>query len=155
MLTAESAAEVVGEAYRAGGAGAAVEKLRWLHANKQDRYYFSAYELLALCEPMLATGRVGDAEALRQALIEVLLAALRIQEGFAQICMMSGQVQKGMEILRELDAEDPSFAWYSLAVLYRDLGEIENAIEACRKCLELQPNHGDAHSLLERLERQR
>jgi tetratricopeptide (TPR) repeat protein len=104
---------------------------------------------------------------------------------------MNGQVSKGMEILKELDSEDPSFdlertlpsfgylltqypekaedalkllrltlemfpdssfAYYSLARLYSDRGDIEKAIEACKKCLALEPNHGDAYSLLERLQ---
>jgi len=50
---------------------------------------------------------------------------------------------------------DSSFAYYSLARIYRERGEIELAIEHCRKAVELRPNMGDAVELLERLEEQR
>jgi tetratricopeptide (TPR) repeat protein len=49
---------------------------------------------------------------------------------------------------------DSSFPHYSLARLYRDRGEIEQAIDHCKKCLELEPNFGDAAELLRRLESQ-
>ena len=194
MLTANSAAEAVEKEYQENGLKAAIEKLDKLYSNEQDRYYFSAYELLSLCEPMVSAGDVNDAEELHRALADTLPSALRIKEGFAQICMMNGQVPKGMQILRELDAEDPSFdlkrtlpslgylltqypektddalellqltveefpdssfAYYSLARLYSDRGDIEEAIRACKKCIELEPSNGDAHTLLERLEQQR
>ena len=46
--------------------------------------------------------------------------------------------------------EDP-FAYFSLARIYRQLGDLEKAIENCRKSLEIQPNVGDISQLLERL----
>jgi tetratricopeptide (TPR) repeat protein len=194
MKTARSAAKVIEKEYQTNGSRAAIDMLESLYSKEQDVYYFSAYELLSLCEPILSSGRLADAEELQRALAATLPSALRIKEGFAQICMMNGQVSKGMEILRELDSEDPSFdlkrtlpsfgylltqypdkaedalellqltvemfpdssfAYYSLARLYSDRGDTEKAIEACKKCLELEPNHGDAHTLLERLERQK
>lgn len=194
MKTARNAADLIEKEYQSNGVEAAADMLENLYSKEQDNYYFSAYELLSLCEPMLSSGRLADAEKLQQAVADTLPSALRIKEGFAQICVMNGQVSKGMTILTELDSEDPSFdlkrtlpsfgylltqypektedalnllqltvemfpdssfAYYSLARLYSDQGDIEKAIEACKRCIELEPNHGDAHTLLERLEAHR
>jgi Tol biopolymer transport system component/tetratricopeptide (TPR) repeat protein len=46
--------------------------------------------------------------------------------------------------------EDP-WAYYSLARLYRRLGDLEKAIMNCRKSLDLRPDVGDISQLLERL----
>ena len=50
---------------------------------------------------------------------------------------------------------DSSFAYFSLAKLYGDRGDVEQAIRHCKKCLQLKPNDGDAATLLNRLEQQR
>jgi tetratricopeptide (TPR) repeat protein len=62
-----------------------------------------------------------------------------------------------MELLQFTVQEfpDSSFPHYSLARLYRDRGDIEQAIVHCKKCLELEPSFGDAAELLKRLESQR
>ena len=46
--------------------------------------------------------------------------------------------------------EDP-WCYYSLARIYRGLGDLEKAIANCRKSLELRPDVGDISQLLERL----
>ena len=46
--------------------------------------------------------------------------------------------------------EDP-FAYYSLARVYRQLGDLDKAITNCRKALEIRPSVGDVSQLLERL----
>jgi len=46
--------------------------------------------------------------------------------------------------------EDP-FAYFSLARVYRRLGDLDKAIENCRKALEIRPSVGDISQLLERL----
>ncbi len=194
MMTAESAAEAIKKEYQKSGLRAAIDTLERLYSDEQDRYYFSSYELLSLCESMLSSGEVSDAEQFQRAIADTLPSELRIKEGFAQICMLNDQLSKSMEILRELDVEDPSFdlertlptfgylltqypekaddalkwlhltveefpdssfAYFSLAKLYRDRGDVELAIKHCKKCLELKPNDGDAASLLNRLEQQR
>ena len=47
---------------------------------------------------------------------------------------------------------DSPFPYFSLARLYRDRGDIEQAIKYCRKSLELLPTFGDAAELLDSLE---
>ncbi len=191
MLTTQSAAEAIGGEYERKGPGAALQMLATLHSEEQGGYYFEPYELLSLCEPMIATGRVHDAEVFSRALADVLPQGLRIKEGFAHILMMNGQTAKGLEILKDLDSEDPSFdledslsslgylltlypeksdealallrftvqefpessfAYFSLARLHRDRGEIEQAIRYCKKYLEMEPNSGDAAEMLAALE---
>ncbi|MGD9347795.1 MAG: tetratricopeptide repeat protein, partial [Candidatus Aminicenantes bacterium] len=49
--------------------------------------------------------------------------------------------------------EDP-WAYFSLARVYRQLGDLDKAIENCRKSLEIRPDVGDVSQLLERLLRQ-
>ncbi len=46
--------------------------------------------------------------------------------------------------------EDP-FAYYSLARVYRQQGDLDSAITSCRKALEIWPSVGDVSQLLERL----
>ncbi|MGD8538682.1 MAG: tetratricopeptide repeat protein, partial [Candidatus Aminicenantes bacterium] len=46
--------------------------------------------------------------------------------------------------------EDP-WAYFSLARVYRQLGDLDKAIENCRKSLEIRPEVGDISQLLERL----
>jgi tetratricopeptide (TPR) repeat protein len=46
--------------------------------------------------------------------------------------------------------EDP-WAYFSLARVYRQLGDLDKAIENCRKSLEIRPDVGDVSQLLERL----
>jgi hypothetical protein len=46
--------------------------------------------------------------------------------------------------------EDP-WAYYSLARVYRQIGDLDNAIANCRKSLEIRPSVGDVSQLLERL----
>jgi len=50
--------------------------------------------------------------------------------------------------------EDP-FVYYSLARVYRQLGDLDNAIANCRKALEIRPSIGDVSQLLERLLKER
>jgi hypothetical protein len=46
--------------------------------------------------------------------------------------------------------EDP-WAYFSLARIYRQLGDLDKAIANCRKALEIRPSVGDVSQLLERL----
>jgi Tol biopolymer transport system component len=46
---------------------------------------------------------------------------------------------------------DDPWAYYSLARIYRKMGNLEKAIENCRKSLKIRPNVGDISQLLERL----
>ncbi len=55
-----------------------------------------------------------------------------------------------LEFTVEKFPEDP-WAYYSLARVYRRLGDLEKAIKNCRKSLELEPSVGDISQLLERL----
>ena len=65
--------------------------------------------------------------------------------------------EKTDDALRVLDftvkkyPDDP-WAYFSLARVYRRLGDMDKAVENCRKSLELEPNVGDISQLLERLE---
>lgn len=43
------------------------------------------------------------------------------------------------------------FAYYSLARIYRQIGDLDRAIANCRKALEISPSIGDVSQLLERL----
>jgi tetratricopeptide (TPR) repeat protein len=194
MNTKQSAATVVKEAYRQNGLQPAVDELAELYANGRDLYYFSPYELLSLCDYMIAEHNVDDAEQFNQALADMLPRDLEIKKGFADIYAMKGFVPKAVNLLKELDSENPSFdlegavsslgylltqypektddalellqftvqefpesafPHYSLARLYRDRGDLELAIAHAEKCVELDPNPGDATQLLERLKRER
>lgn len=63
------------------------------------------------------------------------------------------KTQDALSVLRftvEKFPEDP-WAFYGLARVYRRLGDLDKAIENCRKSLELSPEVGDISQLLERL----
>jgi tetratricopeptide (TPR) repeat protein len=191
LLARKSAAAVIGNVALGKGLEAAVEELTALYAEGRRGYYFEPYELLSVCEQLIAMGRVGDAERFAQALAGILPRELRIREGFAQICMMNDEMDRGLAIFKELGSEDPAFdlsdslsaqgyllglypekaddalelleftvqefpdspfAYFGLARLHRDRGEKEKAIRYCKKCLQLEPNFGDAEELLAALE---
>jgi tetratricopeptide (TPR) repeat protein len=194
VSTKESAAAVVKEEYRQNGLQSAVDELVRLYTEGRDQYHFSPYELLTLCDDMLARDQVDDAEQFHQVLVDVLPSDLEIKKGFADICAMKGFVSKAVEHLKASDKENPSFDFedavsslgyllaqypdkaddamellkfavqefpespfphYSLARLYRDRGDLDQAIVHAERCVELDPNPGDATQLLERLKRER
>ncbi len=192
MLDKTSAADVVLADYRTGGLQTAIESLERLRTKGQERYYFSPYELLSICERMINEGDVNEADRFHQALLGALPKELEIQLGLAQIYAMNGHISRSVELLKKLDSEQPAFdmedhlatfgylltqypekaddalkileltiqefpdsafAYFGLAKLYRDRGDTDEAIRHCKKCLELEPNNGDAASMLERLEK--
>jgi len=194
MLTRRSAAEAIQSEYRANGIEAAADKLSAIYPAEEDSYYFSLYELLTICEEMMAAGKADEAEQFYRALLNTLPHGPRIKHGYAIACVMSGLAPRGLELMKDSASEDSlfsledtlaetgyllslypektdealavleftvqefpdsSFAYYSLARIYRDRGDIEQAIEHCRKAVELRPNMGYAVELLERLEQQR
>ncbi len=193
MIEKTSAAEVVLTDYRTGGLNTAIEKFEKLYTDEQDRYYFSPYELLSICEQMITEGNVNEAERFHRSLAATLPKELKMELGLAQIYAMNGYISVAIELLKELSSEDPAFdmednlatfgylltqypekaddalkileftveefpdsafAYYGLAKLYRDRGDTKEAIRHLKKCLVLEPNNGDAASMLERLEKQ-
>jgi tetratricopeptide (TPR) repeat protein len=46
---------------------------------------------------------------------------------------------------------EDSWAYFSLARIYRQLGDLDKAIANCRKALDIRPSVGDVSQLLERL----
>jgi len=63
------------------------------------------------------------------------------------------KTQDALSVLRftvEKFPDDP-WAYFSLARVYRRLGDLDKAIENCKKSLEISPNVGDISQLLERL----
>jgi tetratricopeptide (TPR) repeat protein len=193
MLEKASAADVVLADYRTCGLQTAIDRFESLYAQEQDRYYFSPYELLSICERMINEGDVNEADRFHQTLLSYLPKELEMKLGLAQIYAMNGYISGTIERLKELAEEDPAFdlednlatlgylltqypekaddalkileftveefpdsafVYYSLARLYSDRGDIDEAVRHCKKCLELEPNNGDAASMLERLEKQ-
>jgi len=55
-----------------------------------------------------------------------------------------------LQLTVEKYPEDP-WAYFSLARIYRQLGDLDKAIANCRKALEIRPSVGDVSQLLERL----
>jgi len=67
------------------------------------------------------------------------------------------KIQDALSVLHftvEKFPEDP-WAYYSLARVYRKLGDLDEAIMNCRKALEIAPSVGDVSQLLERLQAER
>ena len=63
------------------------------------------------------------------------------------------KIDDALSVLRftvEKFPDDP-WAYYSLARVYRQLGDLDKAIVSCQKSLELRPDVGDISQLLERL----
>jgi tetratricopeptide (TPR) repeat protein len=160
VRTKQSAAAVVKEEYRKKGLQQAVDELTKLYSIRQDRYYFPPYELLALCEDMLAADHVDDAEQFYKALVDVLPRDLEIKKGFADIYAMRGFIPKAVKLLKESDTENPSFdledAVSSLAyllTLYPD--KAEDAMELLQFAVQEFPESPFPHYSLARLYRDR
>jgi tetratricopeptide (TPR) repeat protein/Tol biopolymer transport system component len=194
LFTKQNAADFIKQDYEQNGIRSAVDAFNKLYADQKDSTYFPPFELLSLCKNMIAEGRTEDADLFFSALNGVMPEDLSIKEGYARICAMSGHVSKGLNIMKELESEDPSFnlndslsamgylftlypdktedallvlqftvekfpedpwAYFSLARVYRQLGDLDKAIENCRKSLEIRPDVGDISQLLERLLKER
>ena len=61
-----------------------------------------------------------------------------------------------MEIFKFNALKHPDLVrpWYGLARVYEGAGDIEKALEHCKKCLEMNPDFTWAAEMLERLEKQ-
>jgi tetratricopeptide (TPR) repeat protein len=190
VLTRQNAAEIIKQDYGENGIQSAVETLNKLYSNQKDTTYFSSFELLSLCQKMMAEEKDSDADLFVSALDKMLPDILLIKEGYAQLCVMNGRVSKGLKMLQALASDDPNFklsdslsgigylltlypnktedalsvlqfivkkfpedpwAYYSLARIYRKMGNLDKAIENCKKSLRIRPNVGDISQLLERL----
>ncbi len=109
LLSKLSAAEMIRQELSANGLQAAIEKLKELHAAEQSPYFFSLYELLAICERMVEAGNVDEAELFYDALLTTLPEVFRIRLGYAQLCAELGLLDKSLALLGNLSADHPDF----------------------------------------------
>jgi tetratricopeptide (TPR) repeat protein len=67
--------------------------------------------------------------------------------------LYSDKTEDALSVLKftvEKFPDDP-WAYYSLARVYRQMGDLDQAIDNCKKALEILPSVGDVSQLLERL----
>ncbi|MBN1273046.1 MAG: tetratricopeptide repeat protein [Candidatus Aminicenantes bacterium] len=67
--------------------------------------------------------------------------------------MAEGKTQDALAVLQFTVKKFPNDPWayYSLARVYHQLGDLDKAIENCKKSLEISPDVGDISQLMERL----
>ena len=145
-----------------------------------------------LGKEMIAAGRPGDAERFYQAMLDTMPEYSRIKLGYGLVCGLNGYVDKGLNLMQELGAEDSSVvledavlflarhllafskaedalavcefgarefpdsyrSYMYLAEAYELQGDVDKALENCRRAIELNPGSKWLVELQERLEEQ-
>ncbi len=108
VVARQSAAEVFILEYREHGLQAAVTRLEKLLDDPSNTHYLELSELFVLSAELVAEGKLEEADALCEALVESLQEELRIRQGYATACILNGQTAKGLQLLRSLWQQYPS-----------------------------------------------
>ena len=130
VVARQSAAEDFVLEYRERELQAALSKLEKLLDDPSNSHYLELSELLVLSAELVAEGKLEEADALCEALVESLQEELRIRQGYATACILNGQMDKGLQLLRSLWQKYPSApsrsdAW--LTMLSYQLGKRSEA----------------------------
>ncbi len=143
MLAKTCAAEIVRQELEDKGLPSAIAKLEELHEAGEERFVFSLFELLDICESLLEEEKLDDAEAFYLALRETF-DPFRIQHGYAQILSNHGQLERALSLLDELGNADETIDLpVTLVYLYYDLkarGNVEDAIRILQAIVEKFPD---------------
>ncbi len=147
MLTKECAAQVIRRELENKGVQSAIVKLKELHASGRERYYFSLFELLNICEHLIKGDKAEDAETYYSALLETF-DVFRIQHGYATILSRHGNLERALSLLEDLeDGGEDIDLLATLTFLYYDLkanDKIDDAIRVLETIIESFP--GSYHS---------
>ncbi len=160
LLNKACAAEEIKKEYREKDLQASIDKLKVLYMTEQDRYYFSIYELLTLCEDLMKTGKKEAADRFYQALLETFSRDFhfRIKLGYAKFLSMSGLVVEGLGLLAELAPDYPAVEYdVNLFVIGRDLlvrSKLEDSIKVLKENVSKFPGSFYAHFYLAEAYRQ-
>jgi len=143
MFTKQCAADIIRKELYARGFLSALDLLKKLHASQQDKYCFSLFELLDLCERLIKENKEKDSEILYTALLE-RFDRFRIQRGYAVILAARGYLDRGISLLQDLaDAGYDMDFKTSLVFLYYDLKDqkkIQEAIHVLKYKIERFPD---------------
>lgn len=138
-LSKTCAADIVRQELRDKGLTSAIAKLKELHEVGEDRYRFSLFELLDLCESLIEEEKADEAETLYSTLRETF-DAFRIQHGYAQMLARHGQLERAISLMDELDkAGEEIDLQVTLVFFFYDLkarGNIEDAARALEASIE-------------------
>jgi tetratricopeptide (TPR) repeat protein len=132
ILNKQCAADALRDRYREKGLQSAMNMLVDLSTHKKDRYFFPIYELLAMCEDMIASGNRDDAEQFYEALLANLPDGDRIRLGYAAICTTNGLVEEGLALYKEALSDNPSELGWELLFRGNDLILSSNFEDALR-----------------------
>lgn len=107
MLNSECAAEIISQEYYERGIQAAIRKLSELKTEANSSYHFSYSELLILCREMIEANKISDSDIFYHALLDTLDEDYRTKRGYGMICVMHGQTDKGLDLLRDAMSDYP------------------------------------------------
>jgi tetratricopeptide (TPR) repeat protein len=142
-LSKTCAADIVRQELGDNGLTSAIAKLKELHEVGEDRYRFSLFELLDLCESLVEEEKTDEAEALYSVLRDTF-DPFRIQHGYAQILSRHGQLERAISLMSDLEnaGEEIDFQ-VTLIYFFYDLkarGNVNDAIQVLQASIERFPD---------------
>jgi hypothetical protein len=137
------AADIVRQELEEKGLTSAIAKLKELHEVGEERYRFSLFELLDICESFIEKEKVDEAETLYSMLRDTF-DAFRIQHGYAQILARHGQLERAISLMEDLDNQGEEIdLQVTLIYFFYDLkarGNVEDAIQVLQASIERFPD---------------
>jgi tetratricopeptide (TPR) repeat protein len=142
-LSKTCASDIVRQVLKDKGLTSAITKLKELHEVGEERYVFSLFELLDICESLIEEDKADEAETLYSTLRETF-DAFRIQHGYAQILARHSQMERALALMEDLDnAGEEIDLQVTLIYFFYDLkarGNVEDAIAALNASIERFPD---------------
>jgi hypothetical protein len=145
LLTKNCASNPIERAHKKDGLASAIGTLKDLLANQKDSYYFSYYELLQICEQMIQSGDLNDAEKFYRALLETLPNEFRIKRGYAMVLTMNGLPSEGLTLLADTMASNPKELMINTYWLGNDLIRYKKLEDALKVMKVNAMKHPDAY----------
>jgi protein O-GlcNAc transferase len=115
-----------------------------------DRDPHSAEAFSALGNAHLLLDQLPEAEAAFRRAVELAPGSRLARRDFARTLIRRSSLAQAERCARQLIAEDPAAVdgWDLLGAVHWGQGQISEAIAACRRCIELEPNPSRHSSLL-------
>lgn len=144
MLGSQCAAEIISKEYDKHGIQAAVDMLKELTIETGNRFHFLPYELLMLCDKMMKADKINDSDMFYQTLLDILDEDYRTKRGYGMICLLHGQIQKGLTLLKNVMSKYPTelmVMLYTEGIRLLRLSRNEDALEIMQFNTREFPDH--------------
>jgi protein O-GlcNAc transferase len=105
---------------------------------------------------LLQNGQLQESQQLHRRILAKLPRHAPSLHHLGLIAFKNKSLAEAVDYIQQSVAIDPRYssAWLNLAVILGDLRRTNEGIEACRRCLALEPSNAEAHAVLGNLHRQ-